>query len=90
MQKSYTLILDSSSGEHSHVLTISETGNTTHLPGRKFYSERLSLEKDLRECLNSENAEAAARAIRSTMYRNTWTSLILLTDECAAQLGWNK
>jgi hypothetical protein len=89
MQKSYVVILDSSS-LGPYVLTISETGDIGTLPGRRFYSERASLEKDLRECLNDPDAELAIKAIRSAPSRSTWSSQILLTDERAAQLGWNK
>ena len=89
MHKSYVVILDSSSLGH-YVLTISETGDTGTLPGRRFYSERASLEKALRECLNEQDAGLAVRAIRSAPLRSTWTAQILLTDERAAQLGWNK
>jgi hypothetical protein len=90
MQKSYVVILDSSFLGQHYVLTISKTGNTIRLPGRKFYSERSLLEKDLRECLNNDDAEEAIKACRSVTARNTWTAQMLLTDACAAQLGWQR
>jgi hypothetical protein len=88
MQKSYIVILDSSAWGRNYVLTISETGNTIRLPGRKFYDERALLEKDLRECLNAPDASAASTASRSLTLRNTWTAQVLLTDESATRLGW--
>jgi hypothetical protein len=88
MEKSYVLILDSSWGGGNFVLTISETGNTARLPGRKFYEGRELLERDLMKCLNVADAKAALTASRSISVRNTWTAQTLLTDECAARLGW--
>jgi hypothetical protein len=76
-------------GSH-YILTISEIGNANRPPGRKFYSERAALERDLRKCLNQRDAEDAARALRSGMIRNTWTAKVLLTEDHAAQLGWSR
>jgi hypothetical protein len=90
MRRPYRLILDFSVSEPYFVLSCSNSKGSTDLPGRTFYSERLLLERDLKACLNANEALTAISVLRLLRPGNSWSADVHLTDEGAAHLGWQQ
>jgi hypothetical protein len=86
--KRFLVIVDRSASGHGYVVTITESGNSRALPGRKFYQERTLLERDLAGCLNAEDIAGVAYVLQGHPSRRSWSSVIPLSDVSAAQLGY--